>query len=61
MCDTVFEKTKGRGRTVNRVSVYAEAAVRKNKCYKKFRRIHKIHSLPESLFDKIKSVDLQLD
>ena len=27
MCDIVFEKTKGRGRTVNRTSAYAEAAV----------------------------------
>ena len=29
ICDIVFEKVKGRGRTVNRTSVYAEAAVRK--------------------------------
>ena len=29
MCNIVFEKEKGCGRTVNRVSVYAEAAVRK--------------------------------
>ena len=29
MCDIVFEKTKGHGGTVNRTSVYAEAAVRK--------------------------------
>ena len=28
MCDIVFGKAKGRGRTVNRVSFYAEAAVR---------------------------------
>ena len=28
MCDSVFEKTKGRGGTVNRTSVYAEAAIR---------------------------------
>ena len=28
MCDRVFEKTKGRGGTVNRTSVYAEAAIR---------------------------------
>ena len=27
-CDIVFEKTKGRGGTVNRTSVYAKAAVR---------------------------------
>ena len=27
MCVIVFEKTKGRGGTVNRASVYAEAAV----------------------------------
>ena len=29
MCDIVFEKAKGRGRKINRASVYAEAAVRK--------------------------------
>ena len=29
MCNIVFEKAKGCGRTVNRASVYAEAAVRK--------------------------------
>ena len=29
MCDIVFEKAKGRGRTVNRASVYVEAAVRR--------------------------------
>ena len=28
MYDTAFEKTKGRGGTVNRTSVYGEAAVR---------------------------------
>ena len=28
MCDIIFEKTKGSGGTVNRTSVYAEAAVR---------------------------------
>ena len=29
MCDIVFEETKGRGGTVNRTSVYAEAAFRR--------------------------------
>ena len=29
MCDIVSEKTKSRGRKVNRASVYAEAAVRR--------------------------------
>ena len=29
ICEIVFEKTKGRGRTVNRTSIYAEAAVRR--------------------------------
>ena len=29
MCVTVFEKAKGRGRKVNRTSVYAEAAARR--------------------------------
>ena len=28
ICDIVFKKAKGRGRTGNRMSVYAEAAVR---------------------------------
>ena len=27
MCDIVFEKVKGRGRTVKRTSVYAEVAI----------------------------------
>ena len=53
MCDIVFEKTKGRDGTVNRMSVYAEAAVRRvllKKCYEKCRRIHKKISAPESVF-----------
>ena len=53
MCGIVFEKTKGRGGTVNRTSVYAEAAIQRilyRKCYEKFRRIHKKTSVPESLF-----------
>ena len=29
MCDIIFEKTEGRGGTVNRKSVYAEAAVQR--------------------------------
>ena len=29
MCDIAFEKEKGRGRKVNRASVYAEAAIRR--------------------------------
>ena len=44
---------KGRGRTVNRASVHAEAAFKRvplKRCYKKFRRIHKKTSVPESLF-----------
>ena len=28
MCDTIFEKVKGRGGAVNRTSVYAKAADR---------------------------------
>ena len=43
MCDIVFEKAKGRGGTVNRTSVYGEAA-------KKFCKIHKKTSVPDSLF-----------
>ena len=64
MCNIVFEKTEGRGGTVNRTSVYAEAAVQRvllKKCYEKFRRIHKKTSVPESLFWYCEnSVDLQL-
>ena len=29
MCDIVFRKTEGRGGTVNRTSVYAEAAIQR--------------------------------
>ena len=42
MCDIVFEKTKGRGGTVNRTSVYTEATGRRDllkRCYGKFRKI----------------------
>ena len=41
MCDIIFGKAKGRGRKVNRVSVYTEAAVQmvfQKRCYEKFRR-----------------------
>ena len=51
--DIVFEKVKGHGGTVNRTSVYAEAAVRKvllRRCYGKFRIIHKKNSVLESVF-----------
>ena len=40
MCDIVFEKAKGRGGTVNRMSDYAQAAIRRvllKRCYEKFR------------------------
>ena len=61
MCDIVYEKTNGRGRRLKRVSVYAEASVRKKKCYSKFRRFHKKTSVLESLvLIKLNSVDLQL-
>ena len=53
MCDIVFEIAKGCDGTVNRTSVHAEAAVRRDllkRCYEKFRRIHKKTSIPESLF-----------
>ena len=52
MCDLVFEKTKGRGGTVNRMSVYAEADGRRvlsERYYEKFRSIYKKRSVPESL------------
>ena len=53
MCDIVFEKAKGHGETVNKTSVYDEAAVRRvlsKRCYEKFRGIHQKTSMPESLF-----------
>ena len=53
MCHIVFAKTKCRGGRVNRMSVYAEAAVRRvllKKCYEKFSRIHRKTSVLESLF-----------
>ena len=53
MCVIVFEKTKGRGGTVNRTSVYVEAAVQSvlwKKYHEKIRGIHKKRSVPESLF-----------
>ena len=53
MCDIVFEKAKGPDRTVIRMSVCSEAAVPRalhKRRYKKFRRIHKKKSVPESIF-----------
>ena len=51
--DIFFDKAKGRRRTVNRASVYAEAAVRrvlKKRCYEKFFKILKKTSVLGSLF-----------
>ena len=57
--DIVFEKANGYGGTVNKTSVYAEAAVRKvlgKRLREKFRRIHhkkkttKKTSVSESVF-----------
>ena len=53
MCEIVFEKVQGRAGEVNRLNVYAEAAVRRvlyKRFYEKFPRIHKKTSVPESLF-----------
>ena len=53
MSDNVFEKAKGRGGTVNRTSLWAEAAVRRvlyKGCCEKFFKIHKKTFVPESLF-----------
>ena len=53
MCDIVFEKTKDRGGTVNRTSVYPDAAVPRallKRHYKIFRKNHDKKSVPESLF-----------
>ena len=51
MCNIVFEKAKGRGGTVNRTNVFAEAAVRMvlSKRYDKF-KTYKKTSVLESLF-----------
>ena len=52
MCDIVFEKTKDRGRKVNRASVNAEAVSEKflKKGLMRINRIHKKTSVAESLF-----------
>ena len=53
MCDIVFEKAKRRGGTVNRMSVYNGAAVKRvllKTCYEKFCRIHKKAFVLEYLF-----------
>ena len=51
MCDIGFEKAKGHGGTVNKTSVYSEAAVRRvlKRWYEKYCRIHKKTTVPESL------------
>ena len=61
----VFEKTKGRGGTVNRTSVHAEAAVRRvffKKCVmRNFAEFVRKYLCRNLFFDKvINSVDLQL-
>ena len=60
MCGIVFENTKGRGGTVNRTSVYAEAAVRR--FVKKSVIRNSQENICAGLFFSIKqnSVDLQL-
>ena len=53
MSDNVFKKAKGRGGTVNRTSLYTEAAVQRvlyKRCWEKFFKIHKKTFVPESLF-----------
>ena len=53
MCDVVFEKTKDRAGTVNRTSVYPDAAVPRallKRYYKKFCENHDKTSVPEFLF-----------
>ena len=64
MYDIVFEKTKGRGGTVNRTSVYAKAAVRRGSL-KKVLRLSSQCSQENicagiSFLIKLNSVDLQL-
>ena len=51
--DIGFEKAESNGGTVNRTSLYAEAAiqrVRQKRCCEKFHKIHKKTSVPKSLF-----------
>ena len=50
MCDIVFEKTKGRGETVNKMSVNAEGTVPKvlwKSASEKFCKIHKKTTVPQ--------------
>ena len=56
MCDIVFEKPKGRDRTVNRTSVYAEAAKRffKESVVRKFAEFTRIYLCQNLFFDKVK-------
>ena len=59
ICVTSFlKKAKGCGGTVNRTSVYAEAATRRVllRCHEKFRRIHKKFSVSKFLFLKSKTL-----
>ena len=64
MCDIVFEKAKGRGGTVNRMSDYAQAAIRRvllKRCYEKFRENSQENTCAEiSFLIKSDAVDLQL-
>ena len=48
MCHIAFEKTEGRGGTVNRTDVYAESVMRK---FAEFARKHLCRNL---FFDKVK-------
>ena len=57
MWDIVFEKAKGYGRTVNRTSVYAEAAIRrvfKGSVKRYFAEFTRKHLCANLFFDKVK-------
>ena len=49
MCDIVFEKAKVRGRTVNRASIYAEAAVFEKGVMKNFAEFTRKHLYRNSI------------
>ena len=57
MCDIFFEKAKGRGVTVNKTSVYAEAAIQRvllKKVMKNFAEFTRKHLCQDVAFDKDK-------
>ena len=54
MRDIVFQKSKGRGGTVNRTSVHAEATVFRKGAEKKFSKLTRKYLCRNLFFDKVK-------